>query len=277
MLARSLYKTFRSPNQKTTTQGWEGKKAHSGVLFCWLNTDMELLESGNNPGSATFHPGSVCNLACVTCGPNNSTRWQQEMGQAITGGNPTSIDEQTLSMARRMNGVVICGGEPMLNHSSATMLENLQPEQQVRVHFNGTVLPKASFLEQSKKFNTIQYCFSIDGVGERFEYLRWPAQWDQVVNNIQKLMATAPNNVEFAVNITISELNKMYYQEVIDWVTSTIPCNRVGKSTVINTQPAWEHFLDQQYLDDLDKKRNTNWKQLFPLAKIKVRTRSYTS
>lgn len=232
---------------------------------------MEFLESGNTPGSATFHPGSVCNLACVTCGPDNSTRWQQELGRVITAGNPVDIDSQTLAMARRMNGVVICGGEPMLNLSSETMLKNLQPTQQVRVHFNGTVLPKTSFLEESKKFSAIQYCFSIDGVGERFEYLRWPAKWSQVVANIQQLFATAPENVEFAVNITISQLNKLYYQEVVDWVTNTIPHTRTGRSTVINTQPAWEHFLDQQYLADLDKKRSTDWKKLFPLAVIKDR------
>jgi hypothetical protein len=41
-LVKSQYKTCHSPNQRRnkTTQGWEGKKAHYGVLFCWLNIAM---------------------------------------------------------------------------------------------------------------------------------------------------------------------------------------------------------------------------------------------
>ena len=227
---------------------------------------MELLESGTSPRSATFDPGSICNLACVTCGPNASTRWKHELGIPIESGNPRTIDQKTIFMAKQMTGVVICGGEPMLNHSSETLLENLNSDQLVRVHFNGTVMPKQSFLDKSAQFQQIEYCFSIDGVGERFEYLRWPAKWDKVVENILWLIQTAPINVQFAVNITISQLNQHYYTEIIDWINQTIPQNRQGKETVITYNQAGESLLTQQYLNALDKKRNTNWQTTFPKA-----------
>ena len=227
---------------------------------------MELLESGSCPGSATFHPGSICNLACVTCGPGASTRWQRELGMPITPGNPRAIDQNTIAAARKMTGVVICGGEPMLNFSSETMLENLLSDQNVRVHFNGTVMPRQSFMDQSARFKQIQYCFSIDGVGQRFEYLRWPAKWDQVVENILWLVETAPDNVRFSVNITISQLNRHYQDEIVDWINKTIPQNKHGRETVITYNDAGDNLLTNDYLDNLDKKRNLNWRKLFPLA-----------
>jgi len=226
---------------------------------------MELLESGTCPGSATFHPGSICNLACVTCGPDASTRWQKELGIPITPGNPREIDQDTITTARKMTGVVICGGEPMLNFNSQTMLENLRSDQIVRVHFNGTVMPRQSFMDQSARFKQIQYCFSIDGVGKRFEYLRWPAQWDQVVQNVLWLVETAPDNIEFSVNITISQLNQHYQNEIVDWIKQTIPQNKHGRKTVI-TYNQDRNKIKQSYLDDIDKKRNQDWRKLFPLA-----------
>lgn len=226
---------------------------------------MELLESSKFPGSATFDPGTICNLACVTCNAKASTRWQHELGMPVVSGNPREIGPDMIAQAKKMTTVIICGGEPMLNFSSETMLQNLNSDQNVRIHFNGTVMPKQSFLEKSRRFDQIAYCFSIDGIEERFEYLRWPAKWSVVADNVAWLVQTAPDNVEFAVNITISDLNKLYYHEVIDWVQKVIPQNKQGKLTVIDN--TWAHGrLTHDYLDGLDIKRKLNWKQLFPLS-----------
>jgi MoaA/NifB/PqqE/SkfB family radical SAM enzyme len=226
---------------------------------------MELLESGTCPGSATFNPGSICNLACVTCGPSASTRWQQELGMPVVPGNPRAIDQEIINQARSMTGLVIGGGEPVLNFSTETLLEHANREQLISVHFNGTVLPKQSFLDKSSRLQNIRYVFSIDGVGQRFEYLRWPAKWDQVIKNILWLWENAPDNVEFGVNITISQLNNRYLTEIVDWVDQNISCNRQGKTTHVSYNQTG-NILTQKYLDDLDKKRNLNWRKLFPLA-----------
>jgi hypothetical protein len=86
-----------------------------------------------------------------------------------------------------------------------------------------------------------------------------------VVENILWLVETAPDNVRFSVNITISQLNRHYQDEIVDWINKTIPHNRNSKETVITYNQAG-NMLRQKYLDDLDKKRNLNWRELFPLA-----------
>jgi len=226
---------------------------------------MELLESGTCPGSATFNPGSICNLACVTCGPNLSTRWQQELGMPVAPGNPRTINQQTVYRIQQMTGIVVGGGEPVLNFSTETLLSILNPDQMVSVHFNGTVLPRQSFLDKCNRLQNIRYVFSIDGVGKRFEYLRWPAKWDRVVKNVLWLREHAPDNVQFGLNITISQLNQHYLTEIIDWVDQTIPCNKQGKTTHVSYNQTGD-ILTQKYLDELDKKRNQNWRESFPLA-----------
>ena len=225
---------------------------------------MQLLKSECSPGGATFNPGSVCNLACVTCGPGASTRWQRELNIPIMPGNPKEIPQDIIDSARTLTGIVIGGGEPVLNFSTKALLLSLNPSQKISVHFNGTVLPDQDFLEASKQFENISYVFSIDGTEEQFEYLRWPAKWIRVVDNITNLVQSAPDNIEFGVNITVSQLNKQYYHRVVDWVLQTIPQNNQGKKTHIGYNQT--NMLTQRYLDELDKKRNLNWRTLFPKA-----------
>jgi MoaA/NifB/PqqE/SkfB family radical SAM enzyme len=226
---------------------------------------MKLLESSTCPGSATFHPGSICNLACVTCGPGASTRWQHELGIPVVSKNVKEINQDLLDATQQMAGIVIGGGEPVLNFSTKTLLSSLRPDQTVSIHFNGTVLPDQNFLDASSNFQHIRYVFSIDGIGKRFDYLRWPAKWDRVVSNVVKLVQLVPDNVEFGVNITVSQLNRQYLSEILEWVNQTIPQNKQGKQTCVSYNQAG-NMLTQQYLDSIDKKRNLNWKELFPLS-----------
>lgn len=180
-------------------------------------------------------------------------------------GNPKEIDHDLVVRAKQLKGIVIGGGEPVLNLSTKTLLSQLDHEQKVSIHFNGTVLPDQDFLKNCERLQNVKFVFSIDGVQERFEYLRWPAKWDRVVKNIVFLSQTAPTNVEFGVNITISQLNKFYYTEVVEWAQRTIPKNSLGKETVITFNTA-HNRLSRDYLDALDKKRQLDWRKLFPLA-----------
>jgi MoaA/NifB/PqqE/SkfB family radical SAM enzyme len=66
-----------------------------------------------------------------------------------------------------------------------------------------------------EKFNDVNIAVSIDGVGNRFEYMRHPAKWDLIINNI-KLMG---NNLK-AITCTVSAYNVWYIDEVADFAES---------------------------------------------------------
>ena len=72
---------------------------------------------------------------------------------------------------------------------------------------------------------------SLDGVGERFEYLRWPATWRQVTDNIMHIRETAPSNTMFLIEETVSIFNFYYMNELDAWAKNNFTANREGDVT----------------------------------------------
>ena len=234
---------------------------------------MELVRSLNFPGSATLNPGPVCNLACTTCDSPFSTRWQ-----AIKNEHPTKLDRtisvESLDFAG-LNHVIICGGEPLLHKSTWAAVEYLgNLNIQTSVHFNGTVRPDENFLNLcAAHSNEVRFIFSIDGIGKRFDYLRWPGKWEDVVENLNWINRNATENVSFSVNKTISILNVNSHNEVDAWLHGQF----VNRNLNITQQDAGGYLspVKLNYYDRLDLQRNTNWREIFPEVAQKYPRESY--
>ena len=67
------------------------------------------------------------------------------------------------------------------------------------------------------KFKNLNFCFSIDGIGPVFEYLRWPLKWADIENNISWCKT---NNVEVSVSYTLSNINLLYHTTTTQWFSS---------------------------------------------------------
>lgn len=215
---------------------------------------MELILNSKMPTSATFNPGQICNLACSTCNEHASTRWQALKKLPIKSNafNQTVDDLDFTGIEH----IVIGGGEPILHKSTHEVLEKLKhTDMKFLVHFNGTVKPSIDFLTTCSYYDDMTICFSIDGVEEHFEYLRWPAKWTKVDSNVKWIVKHAPANIKFSVNITISLLNKETHKLVVDWAKETLP---VGHHISYNS--AGTSLKD---FDDVDKHRGTNWRKTF--------------
>ena len=103
------------------------------------------------------------------------------------------------------------------------------------------------------QFRLVKLHVSLDGVGQRFEYLRWPAEWNQVIDNLIELKATAPSNVMFLVEETVSIFNLHYQSELDAWVTANFNSNREGDVVRHTKHLAMGTFslnnLTQEYVD----------------------------
>jgi hypothetical protein len=64
------------------------------------------------------------------------------------------------------------------------------------------------------KFQNLSFCFSIDGIGPVFEYLRWPLKWKDIENNISWCRL---QNIDIGVSYTLSNINLLYHTETIKW------------------------------------------------------------
>ena len=76
---------------------------------------------------------------------------------------------------------------------------------------------------------------SLDGIAQRFEYLRWPASWNQVTENLLELRESVPSNVMFLIEETVSIFNLFYLGELDQWVVKNFATNREG-DPVIHTK-----------------------------------------
>ena len=178
-----------------------------------------------------------CNLACRTCGPNLSTFWQRQLSQPITTGHSKNAVIDALSQLDLSNlrMLVFCGGETLLGQQYWDVAEWLalnvsNAKQQLTLCFqtNGTQTINARNYEIIEKFFLVKLHVSLDGVGTRFEYLRWPASWNQVTDNLSQLRQSLPSNVMFLIEETVSIFNLAYSHELDSWARKNFSTNREG-------------------------------------------------
>jgi len=85
------------------------------------------------------------------------------------------------------------GGEPVLSQDPVnllTKLDNMDRLSQVEVGFNmnGSTMPTTELIRLLKKAKKTQLFVSIDGIEEKFEYIRNPLKWTDLEKNIKSLI-----------------------------------------------------------------------------------------
>lgn len=193
-----------------------------------LNRDLELIKQDCVMEQSTtlvyqLTTSNLCNQACVSCSSSDSTKWaeiEKKMGVIPNQLEKIDLTVQNInySGAKRMS---LLGGEPLFDPTTFTILENLveQKNTDCFISFvtNGSITLSQSKLELLSKFTDLNICISIDGIGPVFEYMRWPAKWTTLLENISHYQTITKN---ISISYTISSLNVFYYQQTIDWFNS---------------------------------------------------------
>jgi len=209
-----------------------------------------------------------CNLACRTCGPGSSTFWQKQLKQHNLWLEPISTPrskEQVIDALKQLDlsnlrQLVFCGGETLLGNEYWAVADWLgdnvpNAKQQLTLCFqtNGTQTISPAKHSVIEKFHLVKLHVSLDGVAEQFEYLRWPATWQQVTDNLIDLKNTLPSNVMFVVEETISIFNLAYIDRLDAWIKQNFTANHEG-DVINHTQHlatgvfSLEH-CSQEYVD----------------------------
>jgi sulfatase maturation enzyme AslB (radical SAM superfamily) len=171
--------------------------------------------------------GTLCNSVCIICDETRSSAWATKAIQ-----NGRLVDKRFMfkkaampELTTILNGIdtsVIThldfhGGEPLLNTYPWQMLELCNVSNlTVKINTNGTVWPDS--MEMFKKCKSTEIIFSIDDIGKRLEYLRPPAKFDSVVQNINK---SKQMGFKTSCTYTLSSLNVYYLPEFLLWGLKT--------------------------------------------------------
>lgn len=160
-----------------------------------------------------------CNLKCRTCSPTDSSYWIKEFEHRT--GTKQAIylepdDSKFFSSFKNdtlpnLKEIAFVGGEPLMMKSVHRILETLDSKVSLSFYTNGTFYKPEMFT----KFTDVNIAVSIDGVGSRFEYMRHPAKWSLLTDNLSKM----GDNLK-AITCTVSAYNVWYIDEVADFAES---------------------------------------------------------
>ncbi len=220
---------------------------HIGCTRCWQEEDAgreskRIRDNKNYTGIEQgllyldMALGNQCNIKCRTCGPHSSSQWLKEAyetkynkfvtlevyNQEVKKYSTSYEDDSNLwsDLENYLDNIKILefyGGEPLLNKKMWKILElcvekDIAKKIELRYATNGTLWPDQ--VELWKHFKHVDLSFSIDGLENKFEYLRHMAKWKDFTRNF----ITATNfssNVKIHWCVTISNLNIYYLGDII--------------------------------------------------------------
>jgi radical SAM protein with 4Fe4S-binding SPASM domain len=140
---------------------------------------------------------NTCNLACVYCGPDLSSKWALELKNLNYTMNETAFTQTKdwiLTNLNNVHHVYLAGGEPLLIKENLELLKELykvNPDAQLRINTNLTNINNEIFDMAMNKFKNTHWTVSLDSTGDSFEYIRYGSKWDQFVKNLTYLQEHA--------------------------------------------------------------------------------------
>lgn len=182
---------------------------------------------------------NLCNLRCRICGPWSSSQWLKDYN-TLNFADKNTIKLWTENAKEKLlvndeNKVILAdwstnirrieffGGEPMMQQEHHDILDLMIhsgacKKQDLCYNTNGTVFSQ-DIIEKWFNFDFIVVNFSIDDIGQRFEYQRKNAVYQEVLSNLEnyKLMSSLYNfKHKFCIYITVSIYNVFYLKEIIE-------------------------------------------------------------
>jgi len=225
-----------------------------------------------------FRLGNTCNLACVMCRPQDSSKWLNEAkklsNELETNAkwdwkHKSTINLDNFEWYKRqefledfyescgnMRLMIFAGGEPLLIKEHKQMIKEMVRRGhagniQVNYHTNGTIYDP-ELMELWKNFKKVELFISIDGIEKVTEFVRYPSNFKVIENNLRMYDDNAPDNMSFKILYTVQALNIFYLPEFADWLESQNYKKIMVKKkhdTIFHTGVLWgPHYLSTKIL-----------------------------
>lgn len=187
--------------------------------------------------------GNLCQLKCIMCSPHDSSAWIKDWklqypkykvtelkqdqswdkSYDYTWYQKGSFIDSMKEQAQYIKELYFAGGEPLLIPEHYKILEFMVASGSasncvLRYNSNGLELPD-KLLELWTHFKQVKFNFSVDSVGDKNSYIRYPSDWNTIVENLHKLDNT-PDNVIVNIACAVQILNVMYLPELVRWKQS---------------------------------------------------------
>jgi len=120
-----------------------------------------------------------------------------------------------------MRNIIFAGGETLYIKIHTKFLEKIvelgyAKNIELRYHTNATILPD-NILELWSEFKFVELMLSIDAIGEQNYWLRYPANWNVIKTNLQKI-DKAGDPLYAKILCTVNAINVLYLTEMAEWL-----------------------------------------------------------
>ena len=196
---------------------------------------------------------NFCNLACRTCNATDSTTFGRvtkedtyyNLSQDLSESNEywqliTDIIKEKVnnyvSDGRNFFFLSLIGGETLLSPGALKLLDwlvdnNIAHKINLRMTTAISVNPSDKWLQQLNQFAQVDLGLSIDSVGENYHYVRWPAKFSKIENNLTSIInfIKEHDNGKFDYHLTpVFSLNNIFYiDDYLDYWYKWFKDNRV--------------------------------------------------
>lgn len=163
-----------------------------------INEFFDTTQAGLNyeyPTLLDIRWNSTCNLSCNYCGPNDSSKWAALRGIPISNNTRkyySDVCDYIAKNNQHIKEVALIGGEPLLLPENERLLDVIPEDCVVTVITNlNNVLENNKIFQKLASRRQVGWSISFDNIGPRFEYVRYGADWQLQLHNldlIQNLM-----------------------------------------------------------------------------------------
>jgi len=192
------------------------------------------------PKNLNIKVGNICNLRCRTCQSYDSYLYLLE-GEHYEKKNNISGTPYTKEKFKKhftykqldelyeytdnIEKIELYGGEPFLDEMVPSMLLRMISNGQaknidLKVSTNCTHKPNRAWSEIINGFKNTTINMSVDAIGDRFTYMRFPGDWEQVDKNIKRFIAyehREPGRVKLIPVICVSAMNVWNFDDVYNY------------------------------------------------------------
>jgi molybdenum cofactor biosynthesis enzyme MoaA len=220
---------------------------HPGCQTCWRQENQKLSSlrqrtaseykilgiDTNNPviKNCEISLENICNLTCLMCDEilsssilaENKRLGINKIEQVDIKWKQQGYDNlEKLLSENDIKVLNVRGGEPMYNKKLLSLLDVIPTSKSrnmiLHITTNGTIFSE-EWKNMLKKFYSVRIMFSVDAVGPLLEYIRFPAKWDKICENIEKFRKLS--NVKPLIHCTLQNLNISHLPDLIKWCQKT--------------------------------------------------------
>jgi MoaA/NifB/PqqE/SkfB family radical SAM enzyme len=184
--------------------------------------------------------GNLCQLKCIMCSPHDSSGWikdwkiqnpnykhpelrydqQWAIDYDYTWYKKGSFINSIKSQVQNIKELYFAGGEPLLIPEHYKILEFMVDTNNAK---NCILRYNSNGLEVSTKllnlwhyFKEVRFNLSIDAVGDKNDYIRYPSRWEDLIA-IAKRLDNTEDHIIINIACAVQLLNVMYLDELIEW------------------------------------------------------------